>query len=177
MTSAVDIGAVGAFLVGNTGDTWTREEDVRRIGKLLDIIKHGKLIAGVAGHELRTPQMCEAGRVRSRLLREDAARPELLVEAAARAGQGRHRQLRHRQLLVPGAREGDRVHVRGQQALDRLQGAGGRRHPAEAGFKYAFRNGADFAVVGMFDFQVAENAAITGETVAAARNREREWFA
>jgi len=29
----------------------------------------------------------------------------------------------------------------------------------------------------MFDFQIAENAAITAETVAAARNREREWCA
>ena len=45
------------------------------------------------------------------------------------------------------------------------------------GFRYAFENGADFAAVGMFDFQVAENAAIMREVVAAACNREREWFA
>jgi hypothetical protein len=29
----------------------------------------------------------------------------------------------------------------------------------------------------MFDFQVAENAAILSEVVAAAQNRDREWFA
>ena len=54
--------------------------------------------------------------------------------------------------------------------------AAGALHP-RAGFKYAFENGADFAAVGMFDFQVAENAAILSEVVAAAQNRDREWFA
>ena len=29
----------------------------------------------------------------------------------------------------------------------------------------------------MFDFQIAEDAAIADEVVKAARNREREWYA
>ena len=29
----------------------------------------------------------------------------------------------------------------------------------------------------MFDFQIEENAAIVSEVVAAAQNRDREWFA
>jgi hypothetical protein len=52
----------------------------------------------------------------------------------------------------------------------------GAIHP-RAGFKYAFENGADFATVVMFDFQIEDNAAILSEVVAAARNRDREWFA
>ena len=45
------------------------------------------------------------------------------------------------------------------------------------GLQHAFENGADFAAVGMFDFQITENVALTNEAVSAAQNREREWFA
>ena len=54
--------------------------------------------------------------------------------------------------------------------------AAGAIHPRE-GFKHAFQNGADFCVVGMFDFQIAENAALAGEAVKAAQNRPRPWCA
>ena len=54
--------------------------------------------------------------------------------------------------------------------------AAGAIHPRE-GFKYAFDNGADFACVGMFDFQVRENAIIARQTVSAAAGRPRPWRA
>ena len=41
----------------------------------------------------------------------------------------------------------------------------------------AFRNGADFAAVGMFDFQVAEDVAVANEVVGETLNRDRPWFA
>ena len=47
----------------------------------------------------------------------------------------------------------------------------------KAGLQHAFENGADFAAVGMFDFQITENVAITHEVVSAAQNRERDWYA
>jgi NAD(P)H-dependent flavin oxidoreductase YrpB (nitropropane dioxygenase family) len=52
--------------------------------------------------------------------------------------------------------------------------AAGAIHP-RSGFQHAFDNGADFINVGMFDFQVAENAAVVGTAIRAAQNREREW--
>jgi hypothetical protein len=47
----------------------------------------------------------------------------------------------------------------------------------ESGFKYAFENGADFICVGMFDFQVAQNAALVNNLLPAFTNRERAWMA
>ncbi|MHC4520006.1 MAG: hypothetical protein ACYTAS_15560, partial [Planctomycetota bacterium] len=54
--------------------------------------------------------------------------------------------------------------------------AAGAIHPSE-GFKYAFDNGADFVCVGMFDFQIRENAIIARDAIAGAANRPRPWQA
>jgi len=44
------------------------------------------------------------------------------------------------------------------------------------GIDYAFQSGADFICLGMFDFQVKEDAEITRESVARAKGRKRRWF-
>ena len=49
--------------------------------------------------------------------------------------------------------------------------------PPNVGFTYAFRNGADFIVVGMFDFQVEADVRIAIEAIQKAANRKRPWRA
>jgi len=53
--------------------------------------------------------------------------------------------------------------------------AGGAIHP-EDGFQYAFDNGADFICVGMFDFQIVEDANQTIRSIEKAKNRNRLWY-
>ena len=54
--------------------------------------------------------------------------------------------------------------------------AAGALHPQE-GFRFAFENGADYACVGMFDFQVQEDMDIARAVLAedAVKNRKRAW--
>ena len=54
--------------------------------------------------------------------------------------------------------------------------AAGAIHPRE-GFKFAFENGADFICVGMFDFQIREDAAITTRILSelSKTGRARPW--
>ena len=54
--------------------------------------------------------------------------------------------------------------------------AAGAIHP-RSGFRHAFENGADFAAVGMFDFQIAENVAVANQVLAETQTRDRAWMA
>jgi len=45
----------------------------------------------------------------------------------------------------------------------------------EHGFKFAFESGADFACVGMFDYQVVENCNILTETLKELKERKRKF--
>jgi len=46
----------------------------------------------------------------------------------------------------------------------------------EKGFRHAFSGGADFICAGMFDFQIAEDAAIAGKVLAGTLDRTRPWY-
>ncbi len=49
--------------------------------------------------------------------------------------------------------------------------------PPKQAFRRAFLSGADFVLAGMFDFEIAEDAQIALESVAAHRERDRPWRA
>jgi hypothetical protein len=61
--------------------------------------------------------------------------------------------------------------------MDCLQNTCSRAIKPEDGIRYAFQNGADFACVGMFDFQVIENSNLAYEILNSDLNRERQWYA
>ena len=46
----------------------------------------------------------------------------------------------------------------------------------EDGFRYAFKNGADFICVGMFDWQVVDNVNTAIEVLGSDLKRTRPWY-
>ncbi len=174
---AVDAGAVGVLLVGNLGDAWTREGKMDRVADFLGRVKAERVLAGVAGHELRTPRAVEQAGLKPDFYMKtyhsdhywSKRQPDQMKEIIDNYGVDNY------WCLDP---EGT---VRFFQEIERpwiayKVLAAGAIHP-RAGFKRAFENGADFCVVGMFDFQIEENVRIASQAVREAQNRERSWYA
>lgn len=172
-----DTGVEGVILVGNLGDKWTREGAVDRIGQFVELTQMEGLIAGVAGHELRTPMAVEKAGIAPDFYMKtlhsmnywSKRRPDQMKEVIDNYG------IDNYWCMDPDATiEFMKTLKRPWLAYKVL--AAGAIHPRD-GFKYAFQNGADFCVVGMFDFQIAENATLAGEAVKAALRRPRPWMA
>jgi hypothetical protein len=169
-------GAVGAYLLGNLGDAWTREGEVKLIGELLAIIRDHGMIAGVAGHELRTIKAVEqAGLAPDFYMKTlhstnywSKRRPDQMKEVIDNYAIDNYWCMDPKETINFMA-ELERPWI----AYKVL--AAGAIHP-RAGLEHAFANGADFAAVGMFDFQIAEDVALANEVVQAARNRDRQWL-
>jgi hypothetical protein len=49
--------------------------------------------------------------------------------------------------------------------------------PPKNAFRYAFKNGADFVLAGMFDFEIAEDTQLAREAIASYTERDRPWVA
>ena len=54
--------------------------------------------------------------------------------------------------------------------------AAGAIPPKEA-FQFAFSNGADFILSGMFDFEIAEDVKLANEAMSGLKERSRPWIA
>lgn len=177
VSGAVDAGAVGAFLVGNLGDAWVRTGAVGRIGEVVGLIKDAGLIAGVAGHELRTVQAVERAGVA----------PDFYVKTLHDQSYWSKQQPQQELDVIDNygidnywCREPEKV-IGFMTGIARpwiaykvlAAGAIAPKH----GFKYAFQNGADFAAVGMFDFQVAADVAVANDVLTHAADRGRPWMA
>jgi hypothetical protein len=177
VTDAIEAGAVGAFLVGNTGDLWAREKAVGRIGEVVGLIKDADLIAGVAGHELRTCRVCEAGKVE----------PDFYVKTLHDRNYWSKQQPGQNRDVIDNYSIDNYWCQEPEQVIGFMSGvsrpwiaykvlAAGAVHPKD-GFKYAFENGADFAAVGMFDFQVAEDVLVANTVLGGLTTRKRAWRA
>jgi hypothetical protein len=174
---AKDAGAVGAFLLGNIADTWTRENDVKLIGELIANIKDHGLISGVAGHELRTVMAVEkagcAPDFYMKTLHDNnywsKRRPDQMKEVID------NYSIDNYWCMDPKETIAYMSEIRRPWIAYKVLAAGAIR--PQAGLQHAFANGADFAAVGMFDFQITENVGVTQEVVKATQNRDREWFA
>ncbi|MRR39469.1 hypothetical protein EG829_33445 [bacterium] len=168
---------MGAFLLGNYGDAWTREGDLKSIKELIKIIKDHGLISGVAGHELRTVKMVEEAGIEPDFYMKtlhdtkywSTRRPDQAKEVID------NYSIDNYWCMDPKETINYMSEVRRPWIAYKVLAAGAI-HP-RAGFQHAFNNGADFAAVGMFDFQVAQDVAVMNEVLKSSQHREREWFA
>ena len=151
---AIDHGAVGAFIMGGNAETFYKENRVELIGEVLAFMRQNGLAAGVGAHRLDILKAVDAMKIEPdfhfKTLNSVSYASESPAEVAAYMKS-----------------------VNRPWIAFKVLGAG--RMQPRAGLDLAFRAGADFVNVGMYDFQVKEDVALTSEVVASHAKRERPW--
>jgi hypothetical protein len=161
-----DNGGIGAFTHGGAGDDYVQQGKVGLLGEAVQVIKTHGLVAGIAGHSLEVAKSCEAAGIK----------PDFYMKTFNSKRYWSAGPMPRNDSVWEETPEETKVFM---EKLSRpwiaykVLGAGAI-HPRE-GFRYAFYNGADFACVGMFDFQIQEDAAFAREAIEKAKNRPRPW--
>lgn len=173
---ACDRGAVGVFVNGGLGDRLSRENRMDEIAEGVEKAHELGMIFGVAGHELRTAVAVE--------------KTGIDVDFYAPTFHSNNYWSRKRPDQVRDITDwdGDNYFCRDAKKTINFMGkikkpwmaykvlAAGAIHPIQA-FDYAFKNGADFILAGMFDFQVIEDAIIARQAIERNQVRQRPWLA
>ena len=165
---AVDIGAHAVFVHGGVGDHCVAAGKIDDLANAVELIRSQGLPAGIAGHRIDVPMT-----VHKYGIDVDFYMKTLNAKNYWSAGP----QPRHDSVWAETPEETIQFmrDVEKPWIAYKILGAGAI-HPRE-GFTYALENGADFMCVGMFDFQVEENAALTRRILAGDLSRKRPWRA
>jgi hypothetical protein len=177
----VDTGAVALYVWGVSGDRLVQAEAVDQLAKAVELAKKHDLPVGVGGHSLLVPMACEKHKVPCdfyvKTLHSDdypsATRKELRKEFIwLTGGEGWYDNM----WCINPEETVEFMNTVTKPWLAFKVLAAGAFHPRE-GFAYAFKGGADFIAVGMFDFQIKQNCEQLRKEIRRAQDRERPWHA
>jgi hypothetical protein len=173
----VDTGAVALYVWGVCADRLVQAGAVDRIAKAVEMAKAHGLPAGVGGHSLLVPMACEKRRVPCdfyvKTLHSDdypSATPKALRKEFVwlDGGQGWYDNM---WCINPEETIAFMQTVTKPWLAFKVLAAGAI-YPRQA-FPYAFKNGADFIAVGMFDFQIKENCELAAKVLRLLPARPR----
>jgi uncharacterized membrane protein YphA (DoxX/SURF4 family) len=181
--TAIDHGAIGAFVMGGIADKIVTDKKIEYLRKPIELVQSQGLIAGTAAHSIMVPTACVENDIKPDFYMKtfhtnkywsatpiDPLNPELPVD-------GEDHDLAHDNIWCMSDKVvADFFRENPTPWIAYKVLAAGAIKPEE-GFRHAFASGADFACVGMFDFQIVEDANIAYTVLNSELNRERPWYA
>jgi hypothetical protein len=175
--TAIDNGAVGAFIHGGIGDNWVQNNRVDLLAKAIEFIRKNGLIAGCACHDIKVPMAMEQAGVEldfyMKTLHHDKYWSATPKDQRPSYGTTPNDNM---WCLQPEETIEFMRSVKKSWIGFKVLAAGAI--PPTEGFRFAFENGADFINVGMFDFQIREDALIARSVLedVTRKGRPRPWM-
>lgn len=163
---SIDHGACACYVQGGVADGLVARGEFDPIARSLELIRKNGLPAGIGGHKLATIKGCV----------EQGFEPDFWMKTLHHTNywSAKHPE-QHDNIWC----EDPEDTVAFMKDLPqpwiafKVLGAGAI-HP-KVGFRYAFEGGADFICVGMYDFQLVEDANIALNVLDGKLRRERQW--
>jgi len=165
---SIDGGAHACYVQGGIADILVAEGKFDILARALDLTRENRLPDGIGAHNLETVIGCV----------EKGIKPDFWVKT-----------LHHCNYWSANKEnQNDNIWcVNPEETIEYMNNlqepwiafkilAAGAIHPDE-GFPYAFKNGADFICVGMYDFQIVDDVNIALEAFANNQERQRPWCA
>lgn len=176
-----------AYVRGLEGDRFFKAQKLDVIAKAVEYIKKNNIVAGVASHALDTLMAVEAAKIPADFYVKTfnsaqywSAGPPAPPDpnwkpSATELVPSEYGPAAHDNLWETTPKQTAQFFAKIEKPFIAYKVlAAGAIHPRD-GFEYAFRNGADFIAVGMYDFQVAEDVGIVKKLLNGKFERARPW--
>lgn len=168
---AIDFGAVGVHVTGDVADALVKQGKIDTIAKIISFVRDQKCLAGVGAHGLGTVVAVEKAGLNPDFYVKtyhshdyySAPRPDETDDLG-----------RYDNSWCKDPEEVADVMFKVKQPWIAFKVLAAGAIPPQRGFRFAFEGGADFILVGMFDWQIAEDVRIVKEVLSDVK-RTRPW--
>jgi hypothetical protein len=175
---AMDEGAVAVHMTGDNAEQLLYRSQFDKVTQMVQFIQDRKCLAGVGAHDLRVIVECERLKLDADFYAKTFHTHEYF-SAPRPDDTGPLGKYDNSWCNDPQAVVDCMAQVRKPWIAFKILAAGSL--PPRSAFPHAFNSGADFILVGMFDWQIEENATLAGRVLGVTRGpnsrRTRPWCA